>query len=114
MTATYFSTTIGSTGTTTINPPILMAGMLSGGQISGNGPQGGRNLWYYASTNTGADMAVANIITDALQLGMKANDLFFGITGTAGTTNPLHYRGVVCGPITTAGGQISSNLSSGL
>lgn len=114
MTATYFSSTIGSTGTTTINVPIALVSMFSGGQLSGNGPQGGRALWYYASTNTGADMAAANVITDALQLGMKPYDVFLGVTGTAGTTNPLHYRGIVVGPITTAGGQISSNLSSGL
>lgn len=101
-------------GTTSTNPPVNVWSALSGGQGSGLGPAGVRNIWVYSSTHTGAECAVANFITDALNLGMKANDLFFGITGSAATTNPLHFRGVVCAPISTSGGQISSNISSGL
>ena len=108
---TYAGTTAGSTAT---NPPINVWSALSGGQVSGLGPAGVRNVWVYSSTHTGAECAVANFFTDAKPLGMAPNDLFFGITGSAGTTNPLHFRGVVCAPISTSGGQISSNISSGL
>lgn len=108
---TYAGATAGSTST---NPPINFASALSAGQGSGLGPKGVRNMWVYASTHTGAECAVANFFTDAKTLGMQPYDLFFGITGSAATTNPLHYRGIVCGPISTSGGQISSNISSGL
>lgn len=102
---TYASSTLGSTAT---NPPIEITSVLSGSNASGLG-MAGRALWFYTSTHTAAEVAAANFITDAKALGMTAGDLMLGVTGSAASTSPIGFLGVIVS-VSTSGANLSSNV----
>jgi hypothetical protein len=102
---TYAGATMGSTVT---NPPVSLTGLLSGGQASGLG-MAGKSLWFYTSTHTAAECFAANFFTDAKALGMKNGDIMLGVTGSAASTTPFLFGGVVVS-VTTSGGNLSSAI----
>jgi hypothetical protein len=105
---TYASSTLGSTAT---NPVVELISVLGGGNQSGLGIAGApRAAWGYNSTHTAAEMTVPAIISDGAMLGMRAGDLFFGVTSSVGSSSPICYFGVVGLVTASSGASLSSNF----
>ena len=109
MTVTYNGTTA---GTTSANPPVVVAQPMSGSFNNAPSLTGGR-IWRYNSTNYSTDISNGGTasITDAKALGMEAGDLILGVTSTAASTVPFIWLGTVIS-VTTSGAYISTNVLS--
>ncbi len=122
MTMTYYSST---TSSTTSNPLInLVDGIGVGSTQKETGTLGwlhGNNVWFYSSTNAPSDLQTVGAVSDANILGVFAGDVVIGVTSSGGSTNPHQpWIGVFVasaastnpgGLMSTAGGQISSNVT---
>ena len=109
MTATYNGTTAGSTSQ---NPPSVVAQVMMGDIDNSPGLKGGR-IWYYHSTNFSSDIEGGGtpVILDGLALGMKAGDLLIGVQATAASVTPFTFITPIIA-VTTAGAAISTNVIS--
>lgn len=121
MTVTYYSSTIGATGSTQINTPSLLYSVV-GGKITYPGDlttsaKGGK-VWFYTSTNVPADLfsGSAPPFTDGALLGMSPGDILFGVmNGGANSTDSYPYIGVLGSTqtsLTTAPYGITSNYTT--
>ena len=108
-------------GTTLSNPPVLMAAAMGGhvqyattGSTAGisNIPVGasGAKIWFYASSNSAAELASLNSIGDGVALGMTIGDIMIGVTTTAASTAPIAFMGVLVTSAGATGFGLSSNV----
>lgn len=107
MTGTYNGTTAGSTSQ---NPPILLAEVLGGRVTNAPNMTGGR-LWFYQSTNYSTDIENGGtpIITDGKTLGMRVGDVLLSVASTASdSVIPVLALDVIVS-VTTAGAYTSTN-----
>ena len=82
---------------------------VTSGSTAGPGVYGsGAKIWFYASSNTGAEMVALNTINDSVALGMTLGDILIGVQTTAGSTDAKFYIGA----IVTSGGSTGVSLSN--
>lgn len=104
MALTYVGTTGGSTSA---NPPVELAGAISG-QVPNSQGLTGAKLWFYSSTNAATDMGTTGAFSDGYPLGMRLGDVVIGVTATAASTAPILWLGAI--GLSSAGG--GANLST--
>ena len=107
---------VGTTSTAP-NPPQLLVGAQGSTEASPTSTSvaAGRNLWYYNSTNTKANMEGVGFFTDGNELGMRTGDIVFAPTYTTqSATGHILIIGMVFSSNTTAGFNLSTdaNISS--
>ena len=119
MTMTYYSSTIGATGSTSVNTPLLLYATIAGkvpypGDLVTTN-RGGK-VWFYSSTNAPADVGGAGVITDGGLLGMMPGDLLMGVVnGGSATTDCYPYLGILNSTqssLSTAAYNITSNYTT--
>ncbi|MCR4331770.1 MAG: hypothetical protein NUV34_03570 [Sulfuricaulis sp.] len=93
-------------------PPILIAGGLGGGRSGSTTTPAGKNIWFFATTDTSTGPFVAGYFTDGYELGMKQGDVMIVVaqTSTVASSNTL-YIGVVSSVSSTGGGTQLSTFS---
>ena len=99
-------TYVGATAASSVaNPPMKIAGGMTGLGVQSTASGGGRQVWLYNSSHSTTQLTDANFFTDAYYLGMKMGDIVMGTQATGSSVGV--YMGALSS-VTTAGANLAT------